>query len=329
MKTIELDVVVTRGGDVESGHRVHAAVVDATGALIAGARDLSLVTHWRSCAKLFQVMPLLDSGGFDALKWGDNELALACASHGGEPEHVTLANSMLSDLGLEEGDLACGPHDPLAARGQKLLRESGARATRLHNNCSGKHAAMLARAKTSGWRTAGYEHRDHPVQQACLEVVAKWSGVDEREIGQAIDGCGVVEFSLPLQSMARAFARLAAAMHRGEDAAGRIYHAMRGRPFLIGGSDRFDSILIEETDGRAVSKIGAEGVHSVAIPEQGIGFAIKVEDGAQRAQFPAVIRLLQHFDVLPTKLPARLEEFSRRGLRNTRGECVGEVRSVA
>lgn len=329
MKTIELDVVVTRGGDVESGHRVHAAVVDASGAVIAGARDLSLVTHWRSCAKPFQVMPLLDSGGFDALKWGDDQLALACASHGGEPEHVALAYSMLNDLGLEEGDLACGPHDPLASRGQKLLRESGARATRLHNNCSGKHAAMLARAQTSGWRTAGYEHRDHPVQQACLEVVAKWSGIDEREIGQAIDGCGVVEFSLPLQSMARAFARLATAMHQGEDAAGRIYHAMRGRPFLIGGSDRFDSILIEETDGRAVSKIGAEGVHSVAIPEQGIGFVIKVEDGAQRAQFPAVIRLLQHFDVLPTKLPARLEEFSRRGIRNTRGECVGEVRPVA
>jgi L-asparaginase II len=329
MKTLDLDVVVTRGGDVESGHRVHAAVVDATGAVIAAARDLSLVTHWRSCAKPFQVMPLLESGGFDALRWGDDQLALACASHGGEPEHVALANQMLHDLGLEEGDLACGPHDPLASRGQKLLRESGARATRLHNNCSGKHAAMLARAQTSGWRTAGYEHRDHPVQQSCREVVAKWSGIDEREIGQAIDGCGVVEFSLPLQSMARAFARLATAMQQGEDAAGRIYHAMVGRPFLIGGSDRFDSILIEATDGRAVSKIGAEGVHSVAIPEQGIGFAIKVEDGAQRAQFPAVIRLLQHFDVLPAKLPAKLEEFLRRGIRNTRGECVGEVRPVA
>lgn len=329
MKTIELDVVVTRGSDVESAHRVHAAVANATGALIAGAREVSLVTHWRSCAKPFQVMPLLDSGGFDALHWGDDQLALACASHGGEPEHVALADRMLHDLGLEEGDLACGPHDPLAARGQKLLRESGARTTRLHNNCSGKHAAMLARAKTSGWRTSGYERRDHPVQQSCLEVVAKWTGVDEREIGQATDGCGVVEFSLPLQSMARAFARLATAMHQGEDSAGRIHHAMRSRPFLIGGSDRFDSILIEETDGRAVSKIGAEGVHSVAIPEQGIGFAIKVEDGAPRAQFPAVIRLLQHFDVLPATLPARLEEFSRRAIRNTRGECVGEVRPVA
>jgi L-asparaginase II len=329
MKTIELDVVVTRGDDVESTHRVHGAVVDAAGTLIATARDPRLVTHWRSCAKPFQVMPLLESGGFDDLKWGDAELALACASHGGEPEHVAIADRMLRALGLEEGDLACGPHEPMSARGQKLLWESGERPTRLHNNCSGKHAAMLARAKSAGWKTAGYERRDHPVQQSCLEKVAEWTGLDESEIGKALDGCGVVEFSLPLENMATAFARLAAGIRDGADIPARIHHAIRSRPFLLGGSDRFDSILIEETDGRVIAKVGAEGVHSVAIPEQGIGFAIKVEDGAQRAQFPAVIRVLQLFDVLPPQLPERLAEFGRRGLRNTRGECVGEVRSVA
>jgi L-asparaginase II len=329
MKTFELDVVVTRGTDAESMHRVHAAVADSRGAIIGGTRDLSMVTHWRSCSKPFQVMPLLESGGFDDLRWGDDQLALACASHGGEPEHVAIATRMLSDLGLEEGDLACGPHDPMAARGQKVLRESGARATRLHNNCSGKHAAMLARALTSGWKTTGYEQREHPVQKQCLESVAKWSGVDEREIGQAVDGCGVVEFSLPLQSMARAYGRLATSIHDGEEPARRIHHAVRGRPFLFGGSDRFDSILVEETEGRVIAKVGAEGVHSVAIPEQRIGFVIKVEDGAQRAQFPAVIRLLQYLDALPARLPPRLEEFRRRPIRNTRGECVGEVRPVA
>jgi L-asparaginase II len=329
MKTIELDVAVTRGTDVESMHRVHAAIVDSAGSLIAGSRDTSLVTHWRSCAKPFQVMPLLNSGGFDDLKWGDDQLALACASHGGEPEHVAIADAMLQDLGLEEGDLACGPHDPLAARGQKVLRESGDRPTRLHNNCSGKHAAMLARARTAGWRTAGYEHGDHPVQRSCLQEVAQWSGLDENEIGRAVDGCGVVEFSLPLRHMGLAFARLAANIQQGEDPATRIHNAIRRRPFLIGGSDRFDSILIEETDGRVVSKVGAEGVHSVAIPEQGIGFAIKVEDGATRAQFPAVIRLLQQLDALPSTLPPRLEDFARRGIRNTRGECVGEIRMFA
>ena len=326
MKSLDLDVVATRGADVESRHRVHAAVVGSNDAMIAGAHDPGLVSSWRSCGKPFQAMPLLESGGFDELRWGDDELALACASHGGEPEHVALAGRMLADIGLEEGDLACGAHDPLSTRGMKLLRESGARLSRLHNNCSGKHAAMLARAHTAGWHTYGYERREHPVQRCCLQAVAKWSGLPESDVGQAVDGCGVVAFALPLEHMARAWSRLARAVRDGDEIPARIVHAMRTRPFLIGGTDRFDSVLIEETGGRVVAKIGAEGVHSVGIPEQGIGFAVKVDDGAQRAQFPAVIRILQSLDALPTILPARLEEYVRRPVRNTRGEIVGEIR---
>lgn len=329
MKTFELDVVVTRGSDVESLHRVHAAVVEAGGSMVGGSRESDFNTHWRSCAKPFQVMPLLTSGAFDDLAWGNDQLALAVASHGGEPEHVAIATRMLGDLGLEEGDLACGPHDPMAARGQKILRESGARATRLHNNCSGKHAAMLARAHIAGWKTAGYEKRDHPVQQSCLESMAAWTGIDAREIGQAVDGCGVVEFSTPLVNMARAWARFATAIQDEEAHATRIHKAVTERPILFGGSDRFDSILVEATQGRVLTKVGAEGVHAAAIPEQGIGFVIKVEDGAQRAQFPAVLRMLQYLDALPTSLPPNLEEFRRRPIRNTRGECVGEIRPLA
>jgi L-asparaginase II len=329
MKSFALDVVVTRGSDVESLHRVHAAVVEADGSILGGAREMDFTTHWRSCAKPFQIMPLLETGAFDDLAWGNDQLALAVASHGGEPEHVAIATRMLGDLGLEEGDLACGPHDPMASRGQKVLRESGARATRLHNNCSGKHAAMLARAHIAGWKTAGYEKRDHPVQQSCLASVAAWAEMDPQAIGQAVDGCGVVEFSTPLIMMARAWARFATAIQDEEDHPKRIHQAVAARPMLFGGSDRFDSILVEETDGRVLTKVGAEGVHAAAIPEQGIGFIIKVEDGAVRAQFPAVLRMLQYLDALPATLPPRLEEFRRRAIRNTRGECVGEIRPLA
>jgi L-asparaginase II len=329
MKMLELDVVATRGDDVESIHRVHAAVVNGDDSLVASARDSSLVTSWRSCAKLFQVMPLLESGSFEELHWGDDQLALACASHGGEPEHVAVAQRMLADLGFEEGDLACGPHEPLAARGQKLLRDSGAPLTRLHNNCSGKHAAMLARAHLAGWATVGYERRDHPVQRSCHEVVAKWAGLAPADVHLAVDGCGVIVFALPLENMARAYARLGRAMRDGETCANRIERAVKNRPFLFGGSDRFDSILIEESKGRVIPKVGAEGVHSVAVPEQGIGITVKAEDGAQRAQYPALLRALQLFDVLPMTLPPRLEEFMRRPIRNTRGEVVGEVRPAA
>jgi L-asparaginase II len=329
MKSLELDVVATRGREIESRHRVHAAVVGPDDSLVASARDTTLVTSWRSCAKPFQVMPLIASGGFDELHWGDDQLAVACASHGGEPEHVAIAQGMLSDIELEEGDLACGPHEPLSARGVKLIRESGARLTRLHNNCSGKHAAMLARAHTAGWHTYGYERPDHPVQRCCMEEVVRWSALSEECIGQAVDGCGVVAFALPLESMARAWSRFARAARDNEPVPSRVLHAMQSRPFLVGGTDRFDSVLIEGTRGAAVSKIGAEGVHCVAVCEQGLGLAVKVEDGAQRAQFLAVIRLLQLLDVLPAELPPRLDEYARRPIRNTRGEVVGEVRPVS
>ncbi len=328
MTDLSLDIVVTRGTMVESLHRVHAAVVSASGELIASARDQGLVTHWRSCAKPFQVMSLLEQGGFDAVGWGDDQLALACGSHGGEPEHVALAAGMLASIGMEEGDLACGAHDPLSARGQRVLRESGGHPTRLHNNCSGKHAAMLAKAHTAGWPTVGYERLDHPVQQESLQHVAQWAGVDPSTIGCAVDGCGVIVFALPLQAMALAYARLADGARRSHEVPSRIVHAMQTRPFLVGGSDRFDSAVIEATQGRVITKVGAEGVHSIALIEEGIGMAIKVECGAQRAQYPAVIAILQQYGALPLDLPPTLAEFARRTLRNTRGEVVGEVRPL-
>ena len=329
MQILELDIVATRGGTVESRHAVHAAVVASDGRLVGSAREPATATFWRSCAKPFQVMPLLESGGFDEVGWGDDELALACASHGGEPEHVSIAAAMLGDLGLEEGDLACGPHEPLAARGAKLARESGMRPTRLHNNCSGKHAAMLARATTAGWATVGYERAEHPVQHAVLDTIADWAELPAASIARAVDGCGVVVFGLPLLNMAGAYARLAGAVQRGEEIPRQIVHAMTSRPFLVGGTDRFDSVLIEETDGRVLAKVGAEGVHTAAALDLGLGIAVKAEDGAQRAQFPALLRALQLVGALPDPLPQRLEDFMRRPLRNTRGEVVGEVHPAA
>jgi L-asparaginase II len=326
MRKLDLDVVVTRGSCVESRHRVHAAVVDADGTLVAGAGNPELSTFWRSCAKPFQLMPLIESGGFDELGWGDDELTLACGSHGGEPEHVAIAESMLRDLGLEEGDLACGPHEPLSSRGQRIVRESGDRPTRLHNNCSGKHAAMLGYAHTSGWSAHGYERDEHPVQQSALQSVSRWCHLPADRIVRSVDGCGVVVFGMPLENMAAAYARWVGAAFRGDEIPARILSAIRTRPFLLGGSDRFDSLVVEETEGRAIPKIGAEGVHTVALSDAGLAFAVKVEDGAQRAQYAAVMHLLQELGVLGEHLSPRLAELARPRIRNTRGEIVGEVR---
>ena len=329
MRTLCLDVVATRGGVAESRHRVHAAVVGSDDRVQAAAGAPDLVTYWRSCAKPFQVMPLVATGGFDRARWGDDQLALACASHGGEPEHLAIAAGMLASLGLEEGDLACGPHEPLTVRGARLLRESGHRPGRLHNNCSGKHAAFLARAVLEGWPTEGYERAGHAVQRAATEEVARWAGVEAASLRIAVDGCGVAVYGLALDAMARAYARLARAHAADDDVPARIVHAMRTRPFLVGGTDRFDTVLMEETDGQVLAKVGAEGVHSVAVLDRGLGFAVKVEDGAARAQHPAVLRLLQLLDVLPDPLPPRLADFLVKPIRNTRGEVVGELACAA
>jgi len=329
MLALNLDVEVTRGDVVESTHRVHAAVVGPDEVLVGAARDAGLVSMWRSCAKFFQVMPFLASGGFDQLGWGTEELALACASHGGEPEHLALAARMLAAIGLEEGDLACGPHEPLSTRGARLWRESGLPLTRLHNNCSGKHAAMLARAKTAGWATRGYEDAEHPVQRSALGEVSAWTGVPLDDMPIAVDGCGVAVMGLALDRMALAYARWARAIRAGEEIPTRVAAAVRAHPHLLGGTDRFDTVLLQETEGAIIAKVGAEGVHSVAIPSLGMGLALKVEDGALRAQHAAVLTALQQLGVLPTELPPRLAEFAWKAIRNTRGAQVGEIRPVA
>src|SRR6266542_3928029 len=325
MRSHELDVIVTRGNAVESYHRVHAAIVGDNDKLLGESGDPRAVTFWRSAAKPFQIMPFIASGGFDTVGWGDEELAIACGSHGGEPEHVSLIEKMLSDLGLEEGDLACGPHEPLSARGAKIVRESGIRITRTHNNCSGKHTAMLGFARMSGWPIEGYERIEHAVQQAILNHIALWTDMRPSKLELAVDGCGAVVFGLPLDRMARAYARLGCAARRGEEIARRVVHAMATNPFLVGGSERFDSVLIEETGGRVISKIGAEGVHSAVILDHSIGIALKVEDGNSRAQYPALLHLLQELGALPNPLPQRLAELLRKPLRNSRGEVIGEM----
>lgn len=327
-REISVDVEVTRADVIESRHRVHAAVIGDDDSLTDFARESGLVTMWRSCSKLFQVLPFLASGGFDQLGWGSEQLALSCASHGGEPEHVALAARMLDSIGLEEGDLACGPHEPLSARGVKMARELGTPWTRLHNNCSGKHASMLARAFTAGWPTGGYERADHAVQRACLDEVASWSGVSTDDMPIGVDGCGVTVMALPLDRMALAYARWGRAVEAADELPSRTAAAIRAHPHLLGGTDRFDTVLIEETKGAIISKVGAEGVHCATVPAMGIGVAIKVEDGTIRAQHIALLRVLQEVGALPHVLPPRLAEWTHRAIRNTRGEIVGEVRAA-
>jgi L-asparaginase II len=328
MTALDLDIVVTRGRHVESRHVVHAAVVDGTGRMVAFAGTAESVTHWRSCAKPFQVHPFVADGTWATLGWDDRRLALACASHGGEAEHVALAASMLASVGLDESALACGPHVPLSDRGAAIVAGSGVAPTRLHNNCSGKHAAMLAACAVHGWPTVGYDDPTHPLQRRIRDALPTFTGLPAHDVDVAVDGCGVPVFVLPLRAMATAWAHLA---HDAptDPAADRILGAMAAHPFLVGGTDRFDTLVMDATGGNVVPKVGAEGVHCVAIRDRAIGLAVKVADGATRAQHPAVLRLLQHLGALPPHLPPALDALLVAPVRDTRGTVVGEIRPAA
>jgi L-asparaginase II len=328
MRRFDLDVLVTRGPAVEARHQVHAAVVGPDDALLALAGDPEVISPWRSCAKPLQVHPFVADGHLDATGWGQRELALACASHGGEPEHVALAEAMLDSIGLQESSLACGPHLPLAERGARWLAEHGTSATRLHNNCSGKHAAMLAAARQCGLPTEGYERPDHPLQVRIRQRLARWTGLDNGALDVGTDGCGVPVFILTLRQMARAYAALADAA-RNESASARILDAMATYPDLVGGTDRFDTVLMRATGGSVIAKVGAEGVHTVLIRDRRIGLAVKVGDGHARAQYPAVLRLLQHLDALPAELPPALQAILVTPVHDTRGDIVGHIRPAA
>lgn len=327
MSETTASIEVLRGGLVESVHRVSVAVVDPDGALRAHAGRPDLVVFARSAVKPVQAIPVVADGAVERFGWGLPELALACASHSGEPRHVDIVARMLASMGLNEDALACGAHAPFNRPAARALRERGEQPTRLHNNCSGKHAAMLAFAAAHGWPLDGYHAAEHPVQLRMLQEVAHWSGVATDRIDVAVDGCGVATFALPLDALALTFARLAVS-YRGETApAGRVIRAMTTHPELVGGSDRLCTELMRTTRGRIFAKVGAEGVYCAGVPGAELGIAVKVEDGAKRATEPALIEVLRLLGLLTDEDMGQLDRYASPDVMNTRAEVVGSLRA--
>jgi L-asparaginase II len=312
---------------VESRHAVHVAVTDHRGRLLRSTGDSELLTYYRSAAKPFQALPLVEDGVVDRFGLTEAELALCCASHEAESVHVEGARSILARAGLDETYLRCGPHAPFSATEAEALTLRGASPRRIHNNCSGKHAGMLALAVANGWDPEGYHEEAHPVQRRMAAEVARWSGVPEDEIPRGVDGCGVTCFAVPLRAMAGSFAGFAASAHWGE-APARVVTAMTAHPFMVGGTGRACTHVMEHTGSRAFVKLGAEGVYGGGLPEAGIGFAIKVLDGSRRAVECALVHVLDELGALGDGGTEALAHFGRPRVLNTRGEVVGEIRSA-
>ncbi len=320
-------VEATRGAMVESRHRGAFAVVDIEGRVIASAGDTERPVYPRSAIKPLQAIALVESGAAEAFGLGDAEIALACASHRGEPRHVETVTAWLARIGCSIADLECGSHLPSNERA--LAELLGARGTpnAAHNNCSGKHSGFLTLARHLGLPTEGYIHLEHGVQQRVLGTLESMTGLDLGEAPRGIDGCGIPVIAVPLGNLALAMARLADPADQPaprQAACARIRAAMAAEPFMVSGTGQFCTRVISETGGRALVKTGAEGVFCGALPEQGLGIALKIDDGAGRAAEVAMAGLLARFDLLDAA-----HELCAPRLTNRAGTVVGELRLPA
>ncbi len=319
-------IEVTRGELVESVHRGSVAVASADGALKLSLGDVTSPIYPRSSLKPVQAMPLIESGAADAFGLGDEEIALACASHSGEPMHTERVSAWLKRIGCTADDLACGVHPVRYEPLHDAMVRAGEKPTRIHNNCSGKHTGFLTVAKHLGQPTKGYEKVGHPVQRAVLETLKDLAGI-KGELPWGVDGCTAPNFALPLAKLARAMARLAnpkgLAPARAA-AAKRILRAMIAHPDLVAGTGRVCTALIREGAGRVVVKTGAEGVYIAMLPEMGLGIALKIDDGAGRAAEAAIAQMLLNLGALPAG--GEGAKLARASVLNTRGERVGERR---
>lgn len=331
-------VEVRRGGITESRHRGHVVAVEPDGNVVAHLGAPHMLTFLRSAAKPFQALPLLVSGAADRFGFTDREVALACASHNGEPIHTELAASMLEKIGLGPETLKCGVHEPYSAEVAQQLRERGDAPNVLQNNCSGKHAGMLALALHLGAPTENYVTPEHPVQLAIGKAVAQFADVPVEDLAVGVDGCAVPVFGMTVKAMALMYARLVSPPAEFDEltrrACERIVRVMSAYPELIGGtSDRLDTAIMRATPRRLVSKVGAEGVYTAGINPceewpRGLGLALKIEDGDDRRARPTVVvESLRQLGVLKDESLEAVARYAFFPVTNRPGDVVGEIRA--
>ncbi len=322
-------VDVFRGPRIESCHRGAIAIADAAGRLVLALGDVACPVYPRSAVKALQAIPLVESGAADAFRLSDEELAVACASHSGDQVHLDAVRSLLAKVGLDETYLACGAHWPVSEAAMRALLLEGKQPRAIHNNCSGKHAGMLAAAIHLGFDPRGYERPDHPLQVMIARILSETCGAALGTDRMGIDGCSLPTFALPLGALAYGFARLGTGTGLAPErarAAERLMDACFAAPVLVAGEGRFDTIVLRGLAGSAFTKGGAEGVHCAALPELGLGIALKIDDGTKRGAERALAEVLA--SLLPRAWATLTNELEGE-LHNWRGRLVGRVAASA
>lgn len=324
-----LRVEVTRGDLVESSHRVAACAVDANGRVLFRAGDVDAPVYLRSTAKPFIAAAVLESGAAGRFGFDGREIAVMAASHTGQAFHVDAVRSILQKIGMDASALRCGVHAPYDDEAAEALRRAGELPTALHNNCSGKHAGILALCRTIGADTNTYLDVNNPAQRAILDLCARLSDDDAATWPIGVDGCGIPVYATALPNAALSFARLATleGMNDRDAAALRtVRNAMLEYPEYVAGTGQLDTELMRAGHRNLASKAGAEGVHGVAALAQGVGFASKVLDGSSRARGPAAIFVLSQLGVLDSSQVESLARWGRPAIYNRAGRPVGEIR---
>lgn len=324
-------VEVTRGPQVESRHRGAVQVVDAEGTTVLAAGDGERPVFPRSAVKALQALPLLESGIADRYGLTDAEIALACASHSGEPEHVAAAAAMLAKAGRDQACLECGTHWPLGEAAARALAASGGTPGPLHNNCSGKHAGFVCLACGLDEDPRGYVTPGHRVQEVVRGALEDLTGASHVPENRGVDGCSIPTYAVSLEALAFGFARFGTGVgiSRGcGEAARRIRRAVARHPSMVAGTGRFDTRLMETLRERAFTKTGAEGVYCAALPELGYGIALKMDDGGTRASEAAMAAVILRLLGLEGEEREAVARLARPVLRNWNGAEVGAIRTA-
>jgi L-asparaginase II len=322
-------VEVLRGGLVESRHCGSVCVMDADGATVFRLGDVATPVYPRSAVKPIQALPLVESGAADRYGFGDEELALACASHGGEPAHVAVAQRMLARAGLEVSALECGTHWPNNQTAAQALARAGGAPSALHNNCSGKHSGFLCVACAVSVDHHGYVAAKHLVQREVRAALEDLAGIALSEDRCGIDGCAIPSWAVPLSALGYAFARYGTGRGLGSGrakAAARLRSACAAQPYYVAGTGRFCTEIMTRFGARVLAKTGAEGVFCGALPELGLGIALKCDDGGTRAAEVTMAAMIARLLPMPDDDRAALDRFVRPTLRNWNGTEVGGLR---